>query len=48
MKGRHFWNNGKETRLVKECPGIGWVRGRLTYNGGPDRDPITGKFKRSK
>lgn len=44
MRDRHFWNNGKETRLVHECPGEGWVRGRLPYEGGPVKDPVTGKF----
>lgn len=27
--GKHFWNNGIENRFCKECPGEGWVQGRL-------------------
>lgn len=28
-KGRTFWNNGVEMKFVKDCPGEGWVKGRL-------------------
>lgn len=27
--GKHFWNNGTENKFCKECPGEGWVQGRL-------------------
>ena len=27
--GKHFWNNGIENKFCKECPGEGWVQGRL-------------------
>lgn len=29
MFGRHWFNNGTENRFCKECPGEGWVQGRL-------------------
>lgn len=28
-KGTHWWNNGKDCKMTSECPGQGWVRGRL-------------------
>ena len=28
-KGRHWWNNGVESKFKNHCPGDGWVRGRL-------------------
>ena len=28
-KGRKWWNNGVEDKMTRECPGDGWVRGRL-------------------
>jgi len=28
-KGRLFWNDGTRNIRSKECPGDGWVRGRL-------------------
>ena len=46
MLGRHYWNNGVENKLVHECPGEGWTLGRLPYEGGAMRVPITGRFKR--
>lgn len=30
-KGKKYWNNGKQNKFQKECPGEGWVRGRLPY-----------------
>lgn len=27
--GRHWWNNGIEQKYQKECPGEGWVKGRI-------------------
>lgn len=32
MVGLLYWNNGKENCRAKECPGDGWVRGRLCWN----------------
>lgn len=29
--GRHWFNNGTETKFCKECPGPGWKRGRLKH-----------------
>lgn len=31
-RGTKWWNNGKENRKCKECPGEGWVRGRYFKN----------------
>ena len=28
-KGIHWWNNGIEMKMSRECPGEGWKRGRL-------------------
>lgn len=28
-KGCHWWNNGVEQRYQKECPGEGWINGRI-------------------
>lgn len=33
MVGRVFWNNGTDCIRAKECPGEGWVLGRI-YRGG--------------
>ena len=30
--GTFWWTNGTQTKLCKECPGEGWVRGRLKPN----------------
>jgi len=30
LKGELWWNNGTRTIKSKECPGDGWVRGRIT------------------
>lgn len=27
--GKHWWNNGKAQKFCQECPGDGWVQGRL-------------------
>jgi len=39
-KGFVFWNNGEINTKALECPGDGWVRGRLTkwhwYNNGSE------------
>jgi hypothetical protein len=29
MMGRRWWNNGTSNKMVNECPGEGWVLGRL-------------------
>lgn len=29
MRGMKYWNNGTINKRSKECPGDGWVRGRL-------------------
>jgi hypothetical protein len=29
MKGKLWWNNGKYQKRSVECPGDGWIRGRL-------------------
>jgi hypothetical protein len=29
IKGRKWWNNGIKTKMSYECPGDGWVQGRL-------------------
>lgn len=28
--GRHWFNNGIENKFVYECPGEGWLRGKIT------------------
>lgn len=30
--GCHWWNNGTEHKFCKECPGEGWVKGRMNIN----------------
>lgn len=32
MLGMLYWNNGKENKRAKECPGKGWVKGRINFN----------------
>ena len=29
--GVHWWNNGIEMKMSRECPGEGWTRGRLRF-----------------
>ena len=29
--GRHWFNNGIENKFVYECPGEGWLRGKITW-----------------
>ena len=29
--GKKWWNNGTDNKLQKECPGEGWVKGRLKW-----------------
>lgn len=31
-KGKVWWSNGTQTKMSKECPGPGWVRGRGKIN----------------
>jgi hypothetical protein len=33
VKGKLWWNNGVTCTRSKECPGEGWVRGRLPFPG---------------
>ena len=28
-KGRKWWNDGKTNKVCVECPGEGWVAGRI-------------------
>ena len=28
-KGRHWWNNGESNKCSNDCPGEGWVEGRI-------------------
>lgn len=30
-KGRYWWNNGSKCVCSKECPGEGWVKGRIGW-----------------
>ena len=30
-KGLKWWNNGKENVMKRECPGDGWINGRLPF-----------------
>jgi len=29
IKGRKWWNNGQTTKMSVECPGNGWILGRI-------------------
>lgn len=31
-KGYIYWTNGKENKMAKECPGEGWIKGRIYFN----------------
>lgn len=31
LNGKLWWNNGVTTTKAKECPGQGWIKGRLPY-----------------
>jgi len=31
--GKKWWNNGVDTKMSVECPGDGWVRGRMDNRG---------------
>ena len=31
MTGKLWWTNGIQNKLLKECPGEGWTRGRLRF-----------------
>jgi hypothetical protein len=33
-KGKKWWNNGFENKMTFNCPGDGWVLGRLEFNKG--------------
>lgn len=37
IRGSHWWNNGTERRLCKDCPGEGWVRGMLNISASGKR-----------
>jgi len=39
MKGKLWWNNGVEQTRAFECPGEGWVRGRLPFPVNTNRSP---------
>ena len=36
IKGKHWWNNGKDMAFTKECPGKDWIRGRIDLIRGKD------------
>lgn len=35
IKGTKWWNNGVINKMSKECPGDGWVLGRIPFERGP-------------
>lgn len=41
--GKHFWNNGKEQKFQKECPGENWVRGMLPVKATDKRHFVKNK-----
>jgi hypothetical protein len=41
-KGKLWWNNGTEHRREYECPGEGWIRGRLPGIDYSHKDPLIG------
>ena len=48
MKGKLWWNNGVEQTRAFECPGEGWIRGRLPFDGGPKQPLKGGKNPRAR
>jgi hypothetical protein len=38
-RGKLWWNNGMRQTRAFECPGEGWVRGRLPYPPNTNRSP---------
>jgi hypothetical protein len=40
-KGRVWWNDGRNHKMSRECPGNGWVRGRININKGRVLSPET-------
>jgi hypothetical protein len=47
-KGKLWWNNGVEQTRAFECPGEGWIRGRLPFDGGPKQPLKGGKNPRAR
>lgn len=43
-KGKKWWHNGIEQRHCHECPGEGWINGRLNFNPKPPRRQTSGTF----
>lgn len=39
MRGKRWWNNGVNQTRAFECPGEGWVRGRLPFPANTNRSP---------
>lgn len=46
-KGAVFWNNGIKTVRAKECPGDGWVRGRIKYKRASPSDDTRKRISKS-
>lgn len=36
--GKKWWTNGVSQKLCFECPGDGWVRGRVQFKKCPNSD----------
>lgn len=47
-KGMHLWNNGERETFSFECPGEGWVKGRLNANKKTFRKPHKNQSKAMK